>query len=258
MKLKPIDIRKKLVDLSSPVEDLVLGDFDAIGSVTAKKTRGRGDPLYRTAGYEFRPNYERGLLVHAMVKRYRPTRILEIGFGRGYWTTCAAKAMFECGIQGELISIDVNFEKQQVELMSKMFPPEWLGTVKMMPGRSVDIIPQLEGEFDLVYIDGDHSYLGALADWNAVKDRFRQFVIFDDYHLPSKVARGGSGEIQVARAVDEIIQGDVDYSPELIRMDRRIFVDDRGYADDEIDYGQVVMRNPNFEDPDDAYAYDWD
>ena len=84
-----INIRDKLLELGVPVEDLVLGDFDAIGESTAKKNRTRDKKLYSTAGCFFRPNYERGLLAYAMVKRYRPKRILEIGFGRGYWSTCA-------------------------------------------------------------------------------------------------------------------------------------------------------------------------
>ena len=88
--------------------------------------------------------------------------------------------------------------------------------------------------FDLVYIDGDHTYEGTKLDWENTKDRFNKFLLFDDYHLPSKE---DPNDIQCAHLIDQI----EDESKQLIIMDRRIFLDDRGLTDDEIDYGQVLL-----------------
>lgn len=249
MKPKITQIKDKLNELGTPVEDLVMGDFDAIGEYTAKKVRARDHELYKKAGAFFRPNYERGMLAHAMIKKYRPRRILEIGFGRGYWITCAAKAMHECDIQGELISVDINFNRDHIDNMAKLFPQEWLKNIHMTQGRSIDVLPKLEGDFDLVYIDGDHTYEGVKADWELVKDRFNQFVIFDDYHLPEHEQKP---EIQVAQLVDELPE---EYEKELVVMDREIFFDDRPQREKR--YGQVVVRKPGYEDPEDPYSYDW-
>ena len=43
--------------------------------------------------------------------------------------------------------------------------------------------------------------------------------------------------IKITKVIDEIN----DDSKELIIGDRRIFIDDRGYTDDQIDYGQVLL-----------------
>ena len=58
-------------------------------------------------------------------------------------------------------------------------------------------------------------------------------VLFDDYHLPTKQQK----DIEVSRVVNAIEE----YEKELIIMDRRIFVDDRGLSDEDIDYGQVLV-----------------
>ena len=44
-------------------------------------------------------------------------------------------------------------------------------------------------------------------------------------------------DIECSKVIDNI----TNYQKELIIMDRRIFFDDRGYTDDEIDYGQVLL-----------------
>lgn len=247
--IKTVNISEKLIELGSPVEAFALGDFDAIGEYTAKKGRTRESELYNSVGCFFRPNYERGILAAAMIKRYKPKRILEIGFGRGYWTLCAAKAMTENGISGEIVTIDPKFDQQHIKLVETLFPREWLEKINMAQGQSVDIIPQIEGNFDMIYIDGDHTYSAVKSDWNLIKDRFEQFVIFDDYYMSvSATAR----DVAVARAVDEI---PVEYERELVIMDRMIFMDDRG--DVNKDYGQVVLRKPQFIDPVDEYAHNW-
>lgn len=247
--MKQIGIKEKLVELGMPVETMNLGDFDYIGEFTAKKSRPRDSELYKSTGCFFRPNYERGLLATAMVRRYKPKRILEIGFGRGYWSTCVAKAAHDLNLQTEIISVDVKFNKEHIEMMSNMFPSEWLQHIKMIEGKSAEIIPTIEGDFDIVYIDGDHMFDAVQADWLAVKDRFKQFVIFDDYHLPSAKSQA---EIQVARAVDEI---DKEYLKEVVIMDREIFADDRTLQ--EKDYGQVILRSPMFVEPVNPYDYNW-
>ena len=44
-------------------------------------------------------------------------------------------------------------------------------------------------------------------------------------------------KIDCSNLIDQI----EDESKELIIMDRRIFLDDRGYTDEKIDYGQVLL-----------------
>lgn len=235
--MKVIDIRQKLTDINHPVSEFVLGDFDMIGEYTARKNRSPSSDLYRTAGCFFRPNYERGLLIYALIRKFGISSFLEIGTGRGYATICAAKAMSDSGIAGRITTVDPQLSAENKQMIMR-FPPNWTSLIEFKAGRSVDVVPSLQGKFDLVYIDGDHSYEGTKADWEMTKDRFNMFLLFDDYHMASHHDDGG---IQCARLIDEID----DSSKELILGDRRIFHDDRGLAT--LDYGQVLLTNSTFD-----------
>jgi len=231
--MKITHIKNKLADLDFPLEILSLGDFDAIGEFTAKKNRSPDSELYKKVGCFYRPNYERGLLIYSLVRKYNVKSMLEIGFGRGYGSLCAAKAMDDHGIDGTITTIDPNFDRNHLQNLSKIFPQSWFAKINFVQGKSVDVLPTLD-KFDMIYIDGDHTYEATKSDWELCKDKWNKVALFDDYHLPSKVSDAG---IQCAKVIDQI----EDYEKELIIMDRRIFLDDRGMKDEEIDYGQVVL-----------------
>lgn len=230
--MKQTHIKVKLEELGFPVENLSLGDFDAIGEFTAKKNRNPESELYKKVGCFFRPNYERGMLIYSLVRHYKIKTYLEIGFGRGYSAFCAAKAMEEDGIDGKIVTIDPNFDRNHLQILSKIFPKSWFEKIEFLQARSEDALPTLD-KFDMIYIDGDHTYEAVKKDWELCKDKWNKVVLFDDYHLPTKNEK----DIECARVIDQI----ENETKELIIADRRIFVDDRGMKDEEIDYGQVVM-----------------
>jgi len=237
--MKRIDIREKLEQIGMPFEKLRLGDFDQIGEYTAKKTRSSDSELYKTVGCFFRPNYERGLLIYSLIKKYNLKSFLEIGFGRGYGTFCAAMALQENG-GGKIVTIDPLFgeesTKQHIKRLTNAFPKEWFfsNDIQYIPGFSQSILPSLNEKFDFIYIDGNHTYEATKCDWLNTKGKFNKFLLFDDYHLPTKKQK----DIECARVIDEID----DFDKELIIMDRRIFFDDRRIPDKEIDYGQVLIE----------------
>lgn len=235
--MRIIDIREKLEEVQYPVSEFCMGDFDLIGEYTARKNRNPSSPLYRTAGCFFRPNYERGMLIYALIRKFGISSMLEIGTGRGYATVCAAKAMFDSGIRGRIVTVDPALSEEAIGAIGR-FPQQWTSMVEFRAGTSTSVVPTLPGSFDLIYIDGDHSYEGTKVDWEMTRGRYNKFMLFDDYHMPS---HAGDGGIQCARAIDEIS----DPSKELILMDRRIFHDDRGQQD--LDYGQVLLTNSQFD-----------
>lgn len=236
--MRTINIRQKLCDLGVIVNDINMGDFDIIGEFTAKKQRQQNSDDYRHYGAFFRPNYERGILVYSLIKQKRLESFLEIGFGRGYATLCAAMAMDHLGIKGRIVTIDPSFNDDHLMKLRGVFPASWFSMIEFVKGTSTDCVPSIEGRFDLVYIDGDHSEAGVAADWAMVRDRFNYATLFDDYHLPTKNDPG----IQCRAAIDRIDETTVGCSEkELIIMDRRIFCDDKQLPDEAIDYGQVLL-----------------
>jgi predicted O-methyltransferase YrrM len=232
--MKIVNIREKLSDLGRPVEDISLGDFDMIGHYTAYKTRNRNSELYRKHGCFFRANYERGILAYTLVRKFNINTFLEIGFGCGYTSLCVAKAMADAGIDGSITTVDPNFDQNRINIIQQVFPEEWLSKISFVNEKSQDFLAKNDKYFDYIYIDGDHRYEAVKTDWELSKDKFNKILVFDDYHLPTKIEK----DIECSKLIDAI----EDFEKELIIMDRRIFADDRGWSDKQIDYGQVLIK----------------
>jgi hypothetical protein len=243
--MRIVNIKDKLDEIECPVSSLSLGDFDYIGEYTAKKARNPTDPLYKSAGCYFRPNYERGLLFYSLVKRFDVKSFLEIGFGRGYVTFCVAKAMCDVDINdGKIYSVDPKFDENHLKMLGQIFPQNWFQKINLVNGTIDDALRHITAPVDMIYIDGDHRYDAVKHDWECVKDLYTKFVVFDDYD--PKV----NAHIQVKQFVDEI-----SLDKELIVSDRRIFSDCRKIADEDMDYGQVLIKHPNFDDS--SYLCQW-
>ncbi len=229
--IKKVFIKEKLQELGYPVEMQNLGLFDEIGELTAKKKRSPDSDLYRSAGAYFRPNYERGLLIYSLIKKYNVKSYLEIGFGRGYSCFCAAMALAETG--GQVVTVDPFLDENLIQQLKRIFPNNWVEIISFQRCTSDNYFLHNNNKFDMIYIDGDHRYDFVKRDWENSRERFEKLVLFDDYHLPGKRQK----DIEVSSLIDSI----EDYEKQLVLMDRRIFLDDRGYKDSEIDYGQVIL-----------------
>jgi predicted O-methyltransferase YrrM len=92
-----------------------------------------------------------GRFLSMLSKMIRPQRILEIGTYTGYSALCLAEGL---GYDGELITIDVNDE---LEAFCTHFFDQYTGEgkIEQLIGNALEIIPSLEGTFDLVFIDAD-------------------------------------------------------------------------------------------------------
>ena len=105
--MKHINIKTKLEEMGVAVDGIIMGDFDYIGEFTAKRDRRPDDPNYKRYGAFYRANYERGILIYYLIRQFNLTSMLEIGFGRGYATFCAAEAFHDAGIGGKIVSINI-------------------------------------------------------------------------------------------------------------------------------------------------------
>lgn len=92
-----------------------------------------------------------GRVLSMLSHMIRPKNVLEIGTYTGYSALCFAEGLQEGGM---IHTIDHNEELESMQ--SRYFEKsEYRNVIKQYVGDALDIIPSIEGEFDLVYIDAD-------------------------------------------------------------------------------------------------------
>ncbi|WP_411767903.1 O-methyltransferase [Winogradskyella sp. A3E31] len=92
-----------------------------------------------------------GRVLSMISKLVNPTYILELGTFTGYSTLCLAEGLTENGI---IHTIDINEELEPIQ--SKYFnKSKYQKQIQQHVGNALDIIPTLNSNFDLVFIDAD-------------------------------------------------------------------------------------------------------
>ncbi|MCA1624911.1 MAG: O-methyltransferase [Acidobacteria bacterium] len=133
--------------------------------------------------------FYQGRLLAMLSKMIQPKRILEIGTYMGYSAMCLAEGLAE---NGEVITLDVNeeFNRTAKSFWAKSAHAD---KIKSFVGNALEIIPTLDGVFDLVFIDADKpNYLNY---YNLVfpKLRIGGIVIADNILWSGKVLEAETG-----------------------------------------------------------------
>lgn len=92
-----------------------------------------------------------GRVLSLLSKLVSPIQILEIGTFTGYATLCLAEGLKKGGV---LHTIDINEELQE-RVQGYFDQSVYAGQIQYHIGDAAEIIPRLEGAFDLVFIDAD-------------------------------------------------------------------------------------------------------
>lgn len=134
------------------------------------------------------------LLLFTMAFGLRPQRYLEIGTLHGGSALIVHAAMEAHQTNGRIVCLDPR---------PQIAPEHWQrlsSRATLIQGFSPDALPQAEaaagGKFDLVLIDGDHSYAGAMRDAKGILPYVAEgaYVLFHD-----------SLYFEVMRAVDDFV-----------------------------------------------------
>ena len=92
-----------------------------------------------------------GRLLSLISKIINPKKILEIGTFTGYSTLCLAEGLDK---NGQIHTIDVN--EELYDLQRKYFKKSSFNdNITQHLGNALDIIPKLDQEFDLIFLDAD-------------------------------------------------------------------------------------------------------
>lgn len=114
------------------------------------------EELYRQTHLRFvNPNrvsgHQQGKLLEFLSRMIKPSTIIEIGTFTGYSAICLAKGLRP---GGKLYTIESNDELK--EFTSTYFKRAGFEKcIVQLTGRAQDLVPLLNEEFDLAYIDGD-------------------------------------------------------------------------------------------------------
>ncbi len=95
--------------------------------------------------------YLQGKLIEHISKMIRPEKILEIGTYTGYSAICWAKGLKE---NGKIHTIEINEERKSI--INKYFKKANVESqIKLHIGDALEIIPTIDENFNIVFIDAD-------------------------------------------------------------------------------------------------------
>ena len=140
----------------------------------------------------------------------RPSRVLEIGTYTGYSALSVVGGLAE---EGKLITLDINEELE--DMVRGFFEKSGFGeSIDYRIGNAIELIPQIEGPFDLVFIDADkinyYNYFKLVIE----KVRKGGFIIADNVLWSGKV-------VQTAKKIDKDTQAILDFN-RLTHEDDRV------------------------------------
>ncbi|NOQ23785.1 MAG: methyltransferase [Bacteroidales bacterium] len=151
-----------------------------------------------------------GKVLEMISKMINPEKILEIGTYTGYSAICLAKGLKDTGI---LHTIEINDELE--DLISKYLHKSGLeNKVKLHFGDARKIIPEINEQFDLVFIDADKREY--LEYYNIILEYIKPggFILADNVLWSGKVIEQESPE-------DLHTKGIIEFN-EFIKNDNRI------------------------------------
>lgn len=117
-----------------------------------------------------------GRMLALFSKMLRPKRILEIGTYTGYSAICLSEGL---AADGSLVTIDINAALE--EMVLRYFEAAGIRErATMLIGDAREIIRELEGPFDLVFIDADKENYCAYLDLVVPKMRSGGVILADN------------------------------------------------------------------------------
>lgn len=124
-----------------------------------------------------------GRVLSMFSKMIQPSAILEIGTYTGYSALCLAEGLKK---DGRLVTIDINAE---LETMVRRYfsESEFHHQIDYRIGNAIDVLPELNQQFDLVFIDADKENYCLYYDLVFDKIRPGGYIIADNVLWSGKV-----------------------------------------------------------------------
>ena len=150
-----------------------------------------------------------GRILSFISKIMRPKKILEIGTYTGYSAICLCEGMDKDGI---LHTIDNN--KELVEIQNKYFKKANLtNKIVQHSGDAKNIIPSIDEEFDIVFIDADKESYPEYYDLIINKVRSGGIIIADNILWSGKILEKVEKDDQATKSI-------IEFNNKIIEDDR--------------------------------------
>ena len=147
-----------------------------------------------------------GRILSILSKLIRPASVLEIGTYTGYSALCLAEGLAP---EGKIHTIDVN--EELYDLQKKYFDlSPYKGQIIQYLGDATEIIPQMQLNFDLVFIDADKPNYPKYLELVLEKLNPGGIILSDNVLWSGKV-------VQEVQKDDESTLALVDYNRQLAR-----------------------------------------
>ncbi len=144
-----------------------------------------------------------GKLLHLFALMQKATRILEIGTLGGYSAIWLARALPD---NGRLITLEADPKHAEVA-KANIAHAGFANKVDLRLGKAIDTLPQLEGTFDLIFIDADKASIPDYFTWALKLSRPGTLIVVDNVIRDGKVIEADSTDpnVQGVRRLNEML-----------------------------------------------------
>lgn len=170
--------------IPKPIEDYLLAHIPEELPVLKKINR---DTYAEVLMPRMLSGHYQGRLLSMFSKMMRPENILEIGTFTGYSAICLAEGLQE---NGKLYTIDIN-EELEARVKGYFKEAGLDNKIEYLIGNALEIIPTLNINFDLVFVDADKANYSNYFDLVINKVRKGGIIIADNVLWSGKVIQEG-------------------------------------------------------------------
>lgn len=181
------------LDVESLLDCLLLAPDTALSSALADSETAGLPPIEVSA--------QVARLLYLMVKISGARRVLEVGTLGGFSTIALARGV---GAEGSVVTLEA--DPRHVEVARSNLQRAGLADrVEIVIGRALDTLPDLTGDFDLVFVDADKENNSAYLRWAIELGHPGTVVIVDNVVRHGRIVDPAADDDQ-ARAVRDMLE----------------------------------------------------
>lgn len=189
------------------IEEYILSHSDDEGALLKALERDAHVNLLRP---RMLSGHLQGRILKMFCRMMQPHRVLEIGTYTGYATLCLAEGLPEDGL---VHTLEINDEMEDF-IFKYLNQSPLKEKIRVHFGDAMEIIPQLDEQFDLVFIDADKRLYSAYYDLVFPKVRAGGLILADNTLWDGKV-------VETIQASDKQSLGILAFN-EKIKQDERV------------------------------------